>query len=88
MNNAKTAGSTQPRVQAAASTTAPGGNDAATEGLLTVLEACNYLRLSRSEVWRLMDRGVLAYCRFGRARRIPVSQLRRFVSDNLVHSLT
>lgn len=41
------------------------------DGLMTVKEAAAFLRLGRSTLYGLMDTGDLAYCRLGRARRIP-----------------
>jgi excisionase family DNA binding protein len=36
--------------------------------------------ISRATVWRLMRTGKLRYARFGRARRIPVSEYERLAS--------
>ena len=48
-------------------------NDAALveDGLMTVREAAGFLRLSRSTVYVLMDRGELPFVKLGRSRRIP-----------------
>ncbi len=46
-------------------------NEMVAEGLLTVREAGEFLRLSRSKVYELMDAGALAFVRLGRCRRIP-----------------
>ena len=45
--------------------------DVVADGLLTVLEAAEFLRLSRSAIYLLMDRGELAFVKLGRSRRIP-----------------
>ena len=37
--------------------------------------------ISRATVWRLMRAGKLRYARFGRARRIPVSEYERLASE-------
>ena len=37
--------------------------------------------ISRATVWRLMREGKLRYARFGRARRIPVSEYERLASE-------
>jgi excisionase family DNA binding protein len=47
----------------------------ATAPLLTVEAAARCLGLSRSTIYQLMDSGQLAYCRFGRARRIDPADL-------------
>lgn len=47
-------------------------------GNATIIEAAEFLRLSKATVYILMDRGDLTYCRFGRARRIPWRELVRF----------
>jgi excisionase family DNA binding protein len=47
--------------------------------LLTVREVCDSLRLSRSTVYQLMERGVLRYLTIGRCRRVEMDELHRFV---------
>jgi excisionase family DNA binding protein len=37
--------------------------------------------IGRATVWRLMKNGRLRYARFGRARRIPVSEYERLASE-------
>jgi excisionase family DNA binding protein len=37
--------------------------------------------ISRATVWRLMRDGRLRYARFGRARRIPVSEYERLATE-------
>ena len=41
------------------------------DGLLTVRECAEFLHLSRSKVYELMDTGILCYAKLGRSRRIP-----------------
>ena len=41
------------------------------DGLVTVREAAEFLRLSRTSVYSLMDHGELAFVKLGRSRRIP-----------------
>ena len=38
---------------------------------MTVREAAEFLRLSRSTIYPFMDRGELAFVKLGRSRRIP-----------------
>ena len=45
--------------------------DLVADGLLTVSEAADFLRLSRSNLYALMERGELAFVKLGRSRRIP-----------------
>ena len=41
------------------------------DGLVTVSEAAAFLRLSRSNLYLLMERGELPFVKLGRSRRIP-----------------
>jgi excisionase family DNA binding protein len=41
------------------------------DGLMTIREAADFLAVSRSTLYVEMDGGRLAYCKIGRARRIP-----------------
>ena len=41
------------------------------DGLLTVQECAQFLHLSRSKVYELMDAGELCFTKLGRSRRIP-----------------
>lgn len=49
------------------------------EGLATIEEACQFLNLSRSTLYHLMNAGRLSFVSIGRARRIPRSALSKFV---------
>jgi len=41
------------------------------DGLLTVRECAEFLHLSRSKIYELMDAGELCFAKLGRSRRIP-----------------
>ena len=41
------------------------------DGLMTVKECAEFLHLSRSSVYELMNSGDLCYAKLGRSRRIP-----------------
>jgi excisionase family DNA binding protein len=41
------------------------------DGMLTVDQAREFLALSRSTIYELMESGKLPYVKFGRSRRIP-----------------
>jgi excisionase family DNA binding protein len=41
------------------------------DGLMKVQEAAEFLRLSRSSLYAMMDAGELAFVKLGRSRRIP-----------------
>ena len=57
--------------------------DTVEDGLLTVMEAAAFLRLSRSKLYGLMDAGELRYVKLGRSRRVP----RRCVIELAARSL-
>lgn len=52
------------------------GVDLFTEGVFTVDEAADHLRLDRSTIYRAMERGDLPSQKLGKARRIPRRALR------------
>ena len=54
------------------------------QALATVAEAADYLNVSRSSVYLLMDRGELRFVKLGKCRRLPWSELERLVEKNLV----
>ena len=54
--------------------------------LLTILEAAEYLALSRGAVYNLLHTRQLGSIHIGRARRIPMGELRRFVQEALSRS--
>ena len=41
------------------------------DGLVSIGDAMEFLRVGRSTVYELMDKGVLPYSKIGRSRRIP-----------------
>lgn len=51
--------------------------------LMTVVEAADYLAMSRGSVYNLMRSGAISSVHIGRARRIPYAELRRFVRSTL-----
>ena len=53
--------------------------------LLTVKEACEILRISRSHLWQLTRSGKIKEVRIGkRGIRIPEAEIERFISEGLV----
>ncbi len=54
------------------------------KGLARVTEATRFLGLSKSKLYLMMDRGELAYVKFGKSRRIPWSELRELVERHIV----
>jgi excisionase family DNA binding protein len=54
------------------------------EGLMTVPEAAAFLRISRTSLYDLMDRGDLPFVKLGKSRRVP----RRAVVDLAARCLT
>lgn len=53
-------------------------------GAMSIAAAAKFTGLSRSGLYKLMDRGELAYIKIGRARRVPKRAIERLLSDNLV----
>ena len=49
--------------------------------LVTIVGAAQYLSISRGAVYHLLQVGELRSIHIGRARRIPLGELRRFVND-------
>jgi excisionase family DNA binding protein len=54
------------------------------EGLAKVAEAAEFLRLSRSKLYLLMDGRELPYVKIGRSRRIPWRALFAFVERHTI----
>jgi excisionase family DNA binding protein len=54
------------------------------DGLNTVRGAAAFLQVSVSQVYRLMELGLLEYTRIGRSRRIPRRALVELATRNLV----
>jgi excisionase family DNA binding protein len=50
--------------------------------LLTIEAAADFLAISRSAVYQLLDRGEVASIHIGRSRRIALAELRRFVANS------
>jgi len=53
------------------------------DGLLTVEEAAEFLGVSRSMLYSLMERGRLVYAKIGRCRRIPKVALVQLANSSL-----
>jgi excisionase family DNA binding protein len=51
--------------------------------LVTVAEAANFLAVSRGALYALLRSGQLDSVHIGRARRIPMAELNRFVRERL-----
>ena len=51
--------------------------------LVTVEEAGRLLALGRSTVYALVAQGRLSSIKIGRARRVPITELRRFIETEL-----
>ncbi len=52
--------------------------DLMAEGLVTIKEASEYLRLQRSTIYSIMERAELPYVKMGKSRRIPRRALRLY----------
>lgn len=49
-------------------------------GLVRIPEACRFLGISRTELYDRMADGEIRYAKIGRARRIPLNELKRFAA--------
>jgi excisionase family DNA binding protein len=58
--------------------------DLVADGLLTVRGACDFLGISRTSLWRLMDSGQVAFCYWQRSRRIPKKALIAFAAGRVI----
>jgi excisionase family DNA binding protein len=54
------------------------------DGLMTVPEAADFLRVSRSSIYQMMERGELSYVKLGKSRRLPRAALKRLIEESLV----
>jgi excisionase family DNA binding protein len=54
------------------------------EGLASIRQGEQFLAVSRSTLYALMDQGKLPYAKIGKSRRIPWKALREFVQRCLV----
>ena len=53
------------------------------EGMMTVREVAEFLRVGRSTIYLWMDRGELCFCKLGRCRRIPRRAVVELAAGNL-----
>jgi excisionase family DNA binding protein len=54
------------------------------DGFALVREAAAFLRVSRSNLYLMMDSGDLPYARFGKSRRVPWRALREYAERCVV----
>lgn len=55
-------------------------------GFMTIPEASQFLRVSRSSVYNLCRSGALRFAKFGDSRRIPLDAVRQYAAGQLVAS--
>ena len=58
----------------------PDARPTTTSRLLTIAEAADALRISRSSVYRLFDAGQLAWVQIGASRRVTSTEIERFIA--------
>ena len=58
----------------------PDARPSAARRLLTIVEAADALRISRSSVYRLFDAGQLAWVQIGASRRVTSSEIDLFIA--------
>ncbi len=52
--------------------------------LHTVPDVARYLKMSRSMIYLLMDKGSLPYVKIGRTRRVRAEDVKKLVDENFV----
>lgn len=57
---------------------------AVADRLATVVEVAEYLSVSRSKVYMMMDAGELAFVKLGASRRVRWSDVEKLVAENLI----
>jgi excisionase family DNA binding protein len=58
--------------------------DITADGFAGVPEAAEYLSMSRSSIYKMMEAGELKYAKFGRSRRIPWRALRELAERSMI----
>ena len=61
-------------------------SDLVADGLQRIPEAAEFLGVSRSLIYRLINEGLLPTVRIGRSRRIPIRAVHELAATNLVRS--
>ena len=60
------------------------GDEFLSGGFIKVAEAAMFLGVSRSTLYLMMDRGALAYAKFGRSRRLQKSALIQYAQSHVI----
>ena len=62
--------------------------DLVADGLLRVSEVADFLSISRTTTYQLMERGELCWVKIGRARRVPRRAVIELAARNLIGCLS
>jgi excisionase family DNA binding protein len=62
--------------------------DLTADGFADVHKAAEYLSMSRSSIYKLMDSGDLTFAKFGKSRRIPWRALRQYAERCMTGNMT
>jgi excisionase family DNA binding protein len=68
-------------VSAAVTVSEETGGSVLDDGFMSVPECADFLRVSRSSIYLMMEQGKLAFAKFGKSRRVPRRSLMQLAQE-------